>query len=373
MHSKVDVVHITTAHASRYNQRIFLKECRTLAKSGRRVALIVADGKGDETIDGVTIYDIGRAKSRLKRLNNALKVAYKKACELNAEIYHLHDPELLPIGGRLKRRRKKVIFDSHEDIPKQQLQRHDLNVPARYVLSSVYAIYEKQVVRKFDAIVTATPAIRDKFQKFHPLTIDISSYPDLNEFSPLIETINNHSNNVCYIGRITTIRGIVEIVDAIGLVKCNARLLLAGIFNEPGLRDKAMQSPGWKRVVELGWLDRNGIINTLQESSAGLVTIYPAPNHMESQPSKLFEYMAYGIPIVASNFPLWKQIVEGNQCGLCVDPLNPLKIAEAIDYILKNESEKERMSRNGIKAAQNKYNWETEGEKLIKLYDSLSE
>lgn len=373
MPSQVDVVHITTAHASRYNQRIFLKECCTLAISGRRVALIVADGKGDETIDGVIIYDIGRAKNRLQRLNNALNLAYKKACELNADIYHLHDPELLPIGGRLKRRQKKVIFDSHEDIPKQQLQRQDLNASTRYVLSRIYAIYEKRTVHKFDAIVTATPAIRDNFQKFNTLTIDINNYPDLKTFPRLINNIESRDNIVCYIGRLDTMRGIIKVVDAIGRVKSNMILYLGGNFNESGLRDKVIQYSGWKLVKELGWLNRDDIFDSLNKTTVGLVLYQPAPNHIEAQPTKLYEYMAFGVPIVASDFPLWKEIVEGNQCGLCVDPRNPSKISEAIDYILNNESEKIQMSRNGIKAAQNKYNWATESEKLIKLYDSLSE
>ncbi len=372
MRSHFDVIHITTAHGSRYNQRIYLKECLTTAKSGRKVALIVADGKGDETAQNITIYDIGRAKNRTQRLKNAFRKAYEKACELDAEIYHLHDPELLPLGRKLKRKGKKVIFDSHEDIPKQQLQRHDMGVITKNILSKVYSVYEKHALLKYDAVVAATVAIHEKFLKIHPNTIDINSYPDLKEFTFKNKDISERENNICYIGRITGLRGIVEMIQAVDNIKTDAHLYLGGVFNEPGLKERAMQCSGWGKVVELGWLERNEIHETLQNSSVGLVTIHPSPNHVESQPSKLFEYMAHGVPIVASNFPLWKKIVEGNGCGICVDPLNPLEIAEAIDYILSCDKVKKEMSVNGMKAAKEKFNWDTEAKKLIQLYDSLS-
>ena len=104
---------------------------------------------------------------------------------------------------------------------------------------------------------------------------------------------------------------------------------------------------------------------------AGMVIFRPVPNHINSQPNKLFEYMSAGIPVIASNFPLWQQIVEGNKCGLCVDPLNTRAIAEAIDYMVEHPEEAEEMGQNGREAVLEKYNWEIEEQKLLSFYQQV--
>ena len=122
-----------------------------------------------------------------------------------------------------------------------------------------------------------------------------------------------------------------------------------------------------------GWLDRQGVKTVLNESFAGLVTLHPIVNYLDALPVKMFEYMAAGLPVIASNFALWKQIIEGNQCGLCVDPLNPKAIAEAIDYLVTHPEEAEKMGLNGQRAVQELYNWGNEERKLIQLYESLTD
>ncbi len=95
------------------------------------------------------------------------------------------------------------------------------------------------------------------------------------------------------------------------------------------------------------------------------------PNHVDAQPNKMFEYMSAGIPVIASDFPLWREIIEGCGCGICVDPLDPKKIAEAIDYLVDNPEIARRMGENGRKAVYDRYNWDVEEKKLLALYDSL--
>jgi len=129
--------------------------------------------------------------------------------------------------------------------------------------------------------------------------------------------------------------------------------------------------PGWQRVNVLGFLDRAGVRDVLGRSMAGLVTFHPAPNHIDSQPNKMFEYMSAGIPVIASDFPLWREIIAGNDCGLLVDPLNPAAIAEAIDYLISHPEEAERMGRNGRRAVEEQYNWEHEATKLIQFYEQI--
>ena len=345
--------------------------CSSLASNHYDVSLIVADGLGDEIKNNVKICDVGRSgKGRLLRMTNSVSKVYKKALTLNADIYHLHDPELIPIGLRLKRHGNKVIFDSHEDLPQQLLQKTYINPLIRKVLSVAFKIYEKLVCKKFDAIIAATPHIRDKFLELNKNTVDINNYPIADEFS-MVSEWSNKRDELAYVGGITQLRGIKEIVAALHLID-RVHLNLAGNFSEKKVESEVRESVGWCKVNELGFITRQEVAKVLAKSKAGIVTLLPAPNHIHSQPIKMFEYMAAGIPVVASNFPLWKEIVEKNKCGICVDPLDPEKIAEAIQFLIDHNDEAEKMGRRGREAVQERYNWAIEEKKLIKLYQELA-
>lgn len=155
------------------------------------------------------------------------------------------------------------------------------------------------------------------------------------------------------------------------MVQSGARLQLAGKFNEPAVEAAAHADKGWQRVDALGFVGRDDVREILSRCVGGLVTFLPSPSHIDAQPNKMFEYMSAGVPVIGSNFPLWKEIIEGNQCGLCVDPLDPKAIAEAIDYLVLHPAEAEQMGRNGQKAVQEKYNWFIEEQKLLYFYRSL--
>lgn len=364
------IAHLTSAHP-RYDTRIFIKQCRTLAAYGYDVTLVVADDQGDECKDGVHIVDVGRLPGRLNRMFTTSRRVFDKALALDADIYQLHDPELIPFGLKLKRLGKKVIFDSHEDVPRQLLGKPYIGPVSRHVLSLAFSLFQRYACARFDGIIAATPFIRDIFLKIHPFTVDVNNFPLLGELdSPAPWVVKQ--DDICYVGSIGTIRGIRELVHAGELLQSSARLNLAGQFYEPAVEAELKAHPGWARVNQLGFLDRHGVRDVMKRSAAGMVTLHPLPNHLDSHPTKMFEYMSSGIPVIASDFPLWRAIIDSNQCGICIDPLDPQAIAAAIDYIVRNPEIAKKMGANGRKAVLEKYNWSVEAIKLTNFYGVIS-
>jgi len=346
--------------------------CSSLAICGYQVSLIVADGKGDEHVAGVDIIDVGeRSGYRLSRMTKTVGRVFEKARLLDADIYHLHDPELMLIALRLKKMGKKVIFDAHEDLPLQVLSKPYLNKVVAKVVSQVVASYERFICRKVDAVITATPFIREKFLKVNDNTVDINNFPILSELST-IDTSNFHERkNCCYIGGISKVRGIEEIVQSLELLNGSIKLNLAGDFSEKSLEKSVKKSRGWDCVIEHGFLDRKGIRSVLGNSFAGLVTLHPIINYQDALPVKMFEYMAAGLPVIYSNISLWEDVVENEQCGISVDPYSPKDISNAIEFLANNLTRAKLMGSNGRQAVINKYNWAVEERKLFDLYQKL--
>ena len=362
------VVHLTSVHP-RYDTRIFFKMCRSLALNGYNVSQVIADGKGDEIKDGVSIVDVGATNmGRLSRMIKTSSRIFEKAKKLDGDIYHIHDPELIPAGLKLKKLGKKVIFDSHEDVSKQILSKTYLNKISKIILSKLFEWYEYWSLPKFDYLITATPFIRDKLLKINPNTVDINNFPLLNELK--ISSWMHKENTVAYIGGISEARGIKEVILALSFTQ-NVCLNLAGSFSEKIFEEKIKKYENWSKVNRLGFLNRQQVSEVLAKSKAGIVTFLPEPNHINAQPNKMFEYMSAGLPVIASNFLLWREIIEGNQCGICVDPLNPKAIGDAMQYLMDNPQKAEQMGKNGRKAVEQKYNWSMEEKKLLTLYKNL--
>lgn len=363
----IRVCHLTSVHRAD-DIRIFVKECVSLAAAGFETHL-VAPAEKNYTEKGVHVHAVSKATgSRISRMWKTVNAVYQKALEINADIYHFHDPELLRIALKLKRKGKKVIYDAHEDVPKQILAKHWIPGLFRNIIAWIFKRYENHTASKLSGVITSTPGIRDRFLKVNKNSTDIKNYPLLSEFPEVNH--NTVQNGICYIGGITENRGILQLLNILSKEK-NITLELAGAFSPSELELRATSHPNWHWVTYHGLVNRQQIGEILSRCKVGMVTLLPTPNHLESQPIKMYEYMAAGLPVIASDFPFWKQIVEKQACGICVNPFDEKAIQEAVIYLLIHPEEAKKMGENGRKAVLNEYNWEAETQKLVAFYQSI--
>lgn len=364
------IVHLTSAHPP-FDKRVFVKECRSLAAAGYEVVFI-APHERDESVDGVTIRRFAPPKGRKARFFRSLWGAFRDAMKENADVYHFHDPDLLPTGILLKLAGKKVIYDPHEDHPEDILWKDWIPMPLRRIASFCVRTLERIGGICFDAITPATPPIARRFPPRK--TTVVQNFPRLEEFDFPESTSEPRRRMVLSAGVISLNRGIIETLRAFALLRKDypdLELVLAGNFASSDEESLVRALPEWNGVTYAGWISRQEIARMMHQASCGLVLFHPGPNHTESYPTKLFEFMASGLPIVASNFPLWKDIIEGNVCGVTVDPKDAESVASGIRAILERPDSIIEMGRNGIAAARTRYNWENEAKKLLSVYKCL--
>ncbi|MEK3910890.1 glycosyltransferase family 4 protein [Paenibacillus sp. FSL H7-0331] len=366
------IVHFTSVHHV-YDTRITFKECSTLQNYGHDVRLIAAHDK-NELINGIQVIGVGKGSSRrLTRMLFTTIRVFRECLRQDADIYHYHDPELMPIGLLLKILGKRVIYDVHEDVPRDIFSKGWIPDWLKKPVSLSVEAIERFVSKRMDAIIPATPFIAERFRTYNPHTYEIQNFPLLDELISHEGSKIKEHNNIAYIGSISEVRGIKDTIECLEQLNriMPVNLLLGGNFSPPELLDQVRQLSGWKFVDYRGRVDREQFREIMSQSKLGLVVLHPEPNFIMSQPNKLFEYMSAGIPVLASDFPLWKQIIEGNQCGLCIPPMKPHLMANAIRYVLEHPEEAQRMGENGRQAAVTHYNWEPEGHKLNELYEQL--
>lgn len=369
------VVHITTLHQP-LDVRIFHKECRTLARAGHDVHLLVNRLPADEMF-GVKFHEIKWRPTRIRpiRIRRRLKAACELALSSKGDVYHFHDAELIVIAGKLADSGAKIIYDVHEDSPQEVL---DVN-RGRLLYARAKHVAFKRLWKKslgiVDRYVCATPAIAAMFPSDRTTTV--ANYPLLEEFVPLEASTapkKSEGHTFVFIGGISAIRGIREMITAVHLLpaELDARLLLIGEFQPPSLEDELRKLPGWSRVEVVPWQSRERLIPLLRTATAGLVLFHPGPNHVAALPNKIFEYMAAGLPVIASDFPLWRELLNREGSGVTADPLNPHSIAAAMQTLLADPARAAEMGRRGQEAVWERYNWETESQKLLDLYQSFA-
>lgn len=372
---RVKVCHVTSAH-KRYDTRIFQKECTSLAENGYDVTLIVADGEDEEVVNGVKIVSVDfYAKNRIQRFTKLRKYIIKKVIEIDAEIYHFHDPELLLIAKKLKHLGKKVIFDSHELYKEQIKLKHYIPLVLRALIAKTYGVMEIAVYRKIDAVIfPCTLEKKHPFEGKCKKCVIIDNYPKLHDFYNQYteDRYNQSSHGVCYTGTISESRGITQVVTACGNI--GTKLILAGGFSPPEYLEQLRSKKEFECVDYRGYCSKEEIIQIYKEASIG-VSILPDKGQYrkaENFPTKVLEFLSMGLPAILNNSPYNKKIMEELEFGVLVDDRNIREISEAIKLLTDNESLCRRLGTNGRKLILERFNWGFEEKKLISLYKELT-
>lgn len=365
------VCHMTSAHPPE-DVRIFHKECVSLAKAGYETYL-VQRGESCEK-NGVRIVGVGTPPaSRLKRMAFFAKKVYETALALDADIYHFHDPELLPWGLKLKKKGKKVIFDSHEIYVEQIRTKPYLPPWSRSLTAACYAAIEGRVLRSIDALVTAgTLTGRRTFEGRCRRVVTLNNVPLLDElYDHYDESSQKHGRSVVYTGGLTYDRGITHLVKASAIADCTA--FLAGRFMPADYQAEVESLPEYSHVRYLGLLSRPEVLELLQSCQIGMSTLLNVGQYDKSEnlATKVYEYMALGLPVILSKTPYNQKAVERYRFGICVDPEDINAQAEAIRCLLDHPEEARRMGENGRRAIKEDFNWNVEEKKLLALYEEL--
>lgn len=357
------VCHVTCVHGT-HDSRIFAKECVSLAQAGYETYLV---GPGEDRNEkGVVVVGCGdKPKSRVSRMLLFRKKVLKMALALNCDVYHFHDPELLPYALKLKKRGKHAIFDSHEDVPRQIMDKRWIPRGIRKYVSKMYEKYEKKIAGKLDCVVTATDKITKCFHKYNVNASTIFNYPILEEFD-LSESVQRE-RAICFAGGLSVTNGIKELIDIVD--ELGVKLYLAGPLSEE-IRIY-LENKEREKIKYLGVISRNEVYRLYSKCMVGVVVDLPTGNNVEGLPIKMFEYMVCGVPMLTSDFPLRREILEEYPCGKLVDPCNMEEYKNALMSLLDNTKLQECYSINGKKAANEKYNWSCEEKKLLQLYKEI--
>ncbi len=367
------IIILTSVHQPLDN-RIFYKQAQTLVNAGYQVGLI-AQYDRNEIRDGVNIIALPKPKNRLERMFSTMVILLKKALRQNAQVYHFHDPELIPMGLILKIFRKKVVYDIHEDYKQKFLSKSWIKPFLRPWVSRIFSTLEKLSSKFFDHLVIVDQFIAGRFPDKSKLTV-IPNYPLVKQFKDMGSNGNpSHKKGkfiAIYAGGLSKDRGLFKMLEAFNLInEKNLELYLLGKSEDPVVE---IQIKRTKHVNYLGFVPSYEVFSYLLKADVGLILLQPTPDYLNvgEGVNKIFEYMLCSLPVIGSNFPNLRKIIEENKCGICVDPTDPKKIAEAIKYILQNPAQAKKMGENGRKAVLDKYSWESLEDKFLDIYAQLN-
>lgn len=372
---KIKVVHLTTTRY-RYDQRVLWREAVSLQEHGYDVTIVVNDTQGNETLEnGIKIVSTGFApQGRAQRMTEGVDRVYDLGLAQNADIYQLHETELLPIALKLKRQGKKVIFDSHEFYGEVIKGRDWIPSMLRRPISWGYNFYETYVCKRIDGvIVVGTYDGKDWFDGRAKHVACVPNYPKWREFENVRVPSYASRKNVCYSGGISREAGCLVLVRAVDMA--GQKLVLAGRFQGDLFRKAFLKEDVHGVVQYLGYLNRDELFEMYAKCAIGVCTFLDTGGQnvkTDNFNTKVYEYMAMGMPVILSDWPYKRKMIEKYQFGLVAKPDDAEDIASKISWLVDHPKEAEQMGKNGKRLLEEQFIWERTAEPaLLKLYEEI--
>lgn len=370
------ICHITSAHA-RYDGRIFKKQCCSLAKAGHEVVLLCADGKKEETLQGVLIKSCTlkplSKRQRMKLLLFPARFA-KEALRTEADVYQFHDIELLTVGLELKKRNKKVIFDCHENWEGYIREIAWLPQFITRILARRLTLFYKHNLNKYDAVFTVSPNILKNLSQYSGNVSFVPNYPIIG-MKGIQAKAGAQSNTFIYSGTVYPMSNQETILQALGKIPEAAYMIIGQI--EERQKQQLKQLPAADRVKFVDWVSKEELDRYYEKALAGIVVFdyveICCKREGQLGSNKIFEYMAMGLPVICTDFSLWKEmIVDKYHCGIAVAPRNVKAVYEAMKYLIENPKQARQMGANGQKAVKEEFNWEKYEPGFIQNYVTIN-
>lgn len=372
------VCHFTTVHRP-FDVRVFHREACGLARAGYEVVLLTHADFAEHREQGVVLKGVKRAQNRLQRVAHTVTFV-RMAIRQRADLYHFHDPELLPGGVVLKwLYRRPVIYDCHENFPETAFERVWYPAFLRPYLAKVVGVLEPLLARRLHAVVCVVPDQEERFRRKGCRTVLVRNFPRLAAFEEAFASAPAKQNRLIYVGGLTVVKGammLVDIMRELSKVRPEVRLLAIGPFNEQKVKAHLLSYARQQGVAEaIEFVDYRPHQEIPRELVLSRVALVPWQRNEQTMrmffPNKVFEYMACGLPIVASDLPSLRQVVGQAGCGLLVRPDDARAHAQAIVYLLNHQEEARRMGLRGREAVHTLYRWENEEARLLELYREL--
>ena len=371
---------ITTSHG-RNDIRMYQKQAVSLAAHDFNVYYVVADGQPDEIKGNIVLTSFGvKERGKIDRLLFLSRRLYDSVLRINADVYQICDPELISLGIKLKNKGKTVIFDSVEDWEGYYAGMYH-GVVAK-IMSKTMTFVLKHYLNRFDLVLVMSPNILKRLDRYAPNKVKmVSNYPITkgmqNQIINSKEQYLTNKNNFIYCGSVYDFSEQETIVNAIKKQKTEpAKYIIVGSIPED--RKESLSELSQNGHLELiPWVKKEELLKLYNSSICGVVIFdyTPVCCNKEGQmgSNKIFEYMMQGLPVICTDFDLWKSlIVDKYKCGICVNPKSEEQLADAIGYILAHKEEAYEMGQRGRNAVLNEFNWESQAAKYISIYNELT-